>query len=278
MKELLQKKHSYFLFLIFIYSAAFPQNIDQTPKIRISGIIYNAKTIERVPFTHIIDMNKNRGTSADDNGNFNFSAHINDSIKFTAIGFNDFILVIKDSMKANSFVTIHLAPKTYMLETLDFYATDPMKGFYLRDIKRDTIRYGSKGMPGADYWNVTPSGGSGYISAFANLFNRHHKQEKKLSKILAVEERIKMENKAEIKRRKIIREKYNAELVQRITDLEGVELEKFIEEYKPTDLFILRSTVYEVALQIVNSYRDYRYENGLEVDISEILKRAKFKD
>jgi len=274
----LQKKLTYFLLLIFIYSAAFPQNIDQSPKIKISGIIYDAKTSERIPFTHIIDIKNNRGTSADDNGNFSFSAYVDDSIKFTAIGFHDFTLVVQDTMKTNAFITVYLSPKSYMLETLDFYANDPMKGFYLKDIKRDTIRYGSKGMPGAEYWNATPSGGTGYISAFANLFNRHHKEEKKLSKILAEENRIKMQNEAEKKRRISIQEKYNVELVQRITDLEGEELEKFIEEYKPTDLFILKSTAYEVALQIVNSYRDYRYENGLEVDISEILKRAKFKD
>jgi hypothetical protein len=271
-------KIPYIVLFLLIYSNVQSQNINQYSKIKITGIIYDAKTSERVPFAHIIDVKNNKGTSADDNGNFSFHCNLNDSIKFTAIGYEDFYLLAGDSIKSESFITVQLKPKSYLLETLDFYANDPMKGFYLKDIKRDTIRLGSKGMPGAGYWNASPSGGSGYISAFANLFNKHHKQEKKLRKILEEEERYNLEKEAEEIRRKTLEEKYNMDLVRHITDLKGVELEEFVEKYKPSDLFILRSTRYEIALQIVNSFREYRFENGLEVDVSEILKRAKFKD
>lgn len=261
-----------------MYSAAFSQHAGQSGEIRISGIIYDVSTSERVPFVHIIDVKRNKGTSADDNGNFVFSSNLQDSIKFTAIGYEDFYLVIDEIHRSEKFITVRLVPRTYLLQSLDFYANDPMKGFYLKDIERDTIRYMSKGYPGASYWNGTPGGGTGYITGFANLFNRHHKQEKKLGKILAEEERLEQLQKAEAERKLKLEEKYSPDLVQRITDLEGGELENFMTLYKPSDLFIMRSTQYEIALQIVNSYREYRHERGLEVDVSEILKRAKFKD
>lgn len=261
-----------------MFSSAYAQQNKQEGEIKINGIIYDAQTRERVPFAHIIDVKRFKGTSANDRGNFSFSCNLNDSIKFTAIGYEDFFLVVNDSLKHETYVSIHLIPKIYLLESLDFYANDPMKGFYLKDIEHDTIRYGSKGMPGAAYWNVTPSGGSGYISAFANLFNRHHKQEKKLGKILEAEERVQMQKEAEENRKRTLETRYNAELVSRITDLKGNELEKFIIQYKPSDRFIQVSTNYEITLQIVNSYREYRFENGMEVDVNEILRRAKFKD
>jgi hypothetical protein len=79
-------------------------------------------------------------------------------------------------------------------------------------------------------------------------------------------------------KQKTSEEKYNKELVNRITDLEGDALDEFILEFKPSRIFILRSTEYEIALQIVESYREYAYYNGLEVDMEEILRRAKFRD
>jgi hypothetical protein len=273
-----QKKILHIFLLLGMYSAAFSQHTGQSGEIKVSGIIYDANTSERVPFVHIIDVKRNKGTSANDTGNFSFSCNLQDSIKFTAIGYEDFYLVIDEAYRSDKFISVRLIPKTYLLQSLDFYANDPMKGFYLKDIERDTLRFGSKGYPGASYWNGTAGGGTGYITGFANLFNRHHKQEKKLGKILAEEERLEQLRNAEAEREKKLEEKYSTELVQRITDLEGEELENFMKFYKPSELFIMRSTEYEIALQIVNSFRDYRHERGLEVDVSEILKRAKFKD
>ena len=255
------------------------QDINLKEKIKIKGVIYDAKTSERIPFVHIIDVSLNTGTSADDNGNFSFATNRGDSIKFTAVGYSDFFIVLDDSIKNNSYQVIKLEPKAYLLESMDIYANDPMKGFYLKDIPRDTIRiYGNKGAPGASYWNVLPNGGSGYVEAFANLFSRRAKQEKKLGKILEEERMLKMQEEAELVKRKTSEEKYNATLVNRITDLQGEELESFIAEFKPSRNFILRATEYEIALQIVESYREYAYYNGLEVDMDEILKRAKFSD
>ena len=255
------------------------QDFTSNEKIKINGVIYDAKSSERIPFVHIIDISLNTGTSADDNGNFSFATNRGDSIKFTAVGYSDFFILLNDSIKNNSYQVIKLEPKAYLLESMDFYANDPMKGFYLKDIHRDTIRLGNtKGAPGASYWNVLPNGGGGYITAFANLFNDRAKQEKKLKKILEEERLLKMQEEAELVNRKTSEEKYNSKLVNRITDLEGQALENFIQEFKPSRGFILRATEYEIALQIVESYREYAYYNGLEVDMDEILKRAKFSD
>jgi len=255
------------------------QTKSNTQKIKISGIIYDDKSSERVPFVHIIDITRNSGTSADENGNFSITTIRGDTLKFTAVGYNDFIFILNDSIKDNSYHVIQLAPKAYLLESMDFYASDPMKGFYLKDIPRDTIRIGgNRGSPGGAYWNVLPNGGTGYITAFANLFNKRAKEEKKLREILEEERQLKLAEEEETIKQKSAEEKYNRELVNRITDLEGIALDEFIQEFKPSRGFILRATEYEIALQIVESFREYAFYNGLEVDMDEILRRAKFRD
>ena len=194
------------LFLPFLVNA---QDITSNEKVKIGGVIYDAKSSERIPFVHIIDISLNTGTSADDNGNFSFTTNRGDSIKYTAVGYSDYYMVLNDSIKNNSYQVIKLEPKAYLLESMDFYANDPMKGFYLKDIPRDTIRIGnSKGAPGAAYWNVLPNGGSGYITTFANLFNNRAKQEKKLRKILEEERMLKMQEEAEMAQRKTSKDKY----------------------------------------------------------------------
>lgn len=272
-------RYLYITIVLFLSSQiAFSQVEPKKKVIKVSGIIYDEKSSERVPFVHIIDITRNTGTSADDNGNFSFNTYKGDTIRFTAIGYSDQFLYL-DSLQNSEYLVIYLAPKSYLLESMDFYANDPMKGFYLKDIKRDTIRFGgSKGNPGAAYWNVLPSGGSGYITGFANLFNKHAKQEKKLKKILAEEQAILQQQQRETLTKKTMSEKYSVELVSYITNLTGRNLDYFMLEYRPSNGFIMRATDYDIALQIVESFRDYMYDNGLEVDMDEILRRAKFRD
>lgn len=249
----------------------------QSSRINLKGVIYDNKTSERIPYVHIIETGHHKGTAADNNGNFSISADLNDTLKFTAIGYEDYKLFISDSLRNGSYLVVRLNSRTYLLDNLNFYANDPMHGFYLKDIKRDTIHIaGAKGYSSAAL-SGTPAAG-GYITDFANLFNSHHRQEKKLAGILVTEELTRQEQQEKKKQDELINEKYSIELVKRITDLQGKKLEDFIEKYKPSNRFILRATKYEIALQIVNSYRDYRFENGLEVDMNEILRRAKFKN
>ena len=267
------------VFILLGTGFAFSQEAPPKKVIKVSGIIYDEKSSERIPFVHIIDVTRNTGTSADDNGNFSFNTYQGDSIRFTAIGYSDQYLHLHDSLKNSEYLVIYLSPKAYLLESMDIYANNPMKGFYLSDFPRDTIRMGgSKGSPGAAYWNVLPNGGSGYITGLANLFNRHAKQEKKLKKILAEEQAIQQQQQRENLTKRTVSEKYNVELVSYITNLTGKNLDYFMEVYRPSNGFIVRATDYDIALQIVESFRDYMYDNGLEVDMDEILRRAKFRD
>ena len=270
--------HIIVLCILFSKSVLGQVSVDEN-RINISGVIYDEKSSDRIPFVHIIDITRNRGTNADDNGNFSLNTFRGDSLKFTAIGYSDCYVYLADTLMNHAYIVVNLTPKSYLLEGLDYYANDPMKGFYLKDIERDTIRIGgSKGMPGAAYWNGTPSAGGGYVTAFANLFNNHAKQEKKLAKILEEKTARQQQEFLAKKEERTVEDKYSRELVHFITDLVGPDLDYFISVYKPSKMFILRSTEYEIALQIVESYRDYQYENGFEVDIEEILRRAKFKD
>ncbi len=140
----------------------------------------------------------------------------------------------------------------------------------------------SNGQSGKDDWLTQMLGAkpiaSGYITSFANQFNRHARQEKKLGQIFAADN-----SAIAVKNHKdsldmVVHARYNSMVVGRITDLMGNELDNFIREYKPSDIFIMSASEYDLTLQIVTSFRDYREKHGLEVDMEEILRRAIFKN
>ena len=93
-------------------------------RINISGVIYDEKSSERIPFVHIIDITRSRGTNADDNGNFSFSTFRGDSLKFTAVGYSDYFIYLQDTLPGNYYAVVKLAPKSYLLEGLDYYANE----------------------------------------------------------------------------------------------------------------------------------------------------------
>ncbi len=272
---------SFITIILFTLTAAFA--IAQTPEkdnpVRITGRILNSKTFEPVSFANMLDITRSTGTSADENGSLSFVIDKSDTMRFTAVGYEDAYLCLKDSVQKNSyFISVWMKPKAYLLQEVDIYANDPMAGF-----RRDTTHTTKYQFSSGQYGQVsndqgTGTGGSGYITDFANLFNRHHKEEVKLNKILAKQNEEKEAKFRHDSIQMMVNARYNKIVVARITNLTGGDLDEFIKEYRPSDLFILTATDYNFALQIVNSFYDYQKKHGLQVDLDEVLRRAVFKN
>ncbi len=82
------------------------------------------------------------------------------------------------------------------------------------------------------------------ISLLYNSFSKRAKSEKKLASLTQSDNRA-----------NIMKQKYNRELVKRLTGLkEGEKLEDFLEYCEPSFEFILKSSDYEVAMLIIKRY------------------------
>ncbi len=259
------------LILFLFFSEAYAQ---ESP-IKVTGKVLNEKSMEPVSFANLVDITRNTGTSANENGELAFIINKSDTMKITAVGYEDTFICLRDSTsKRIYYLTIRLKPKAYLLQEVDIYANNPMAGFR-RDTTHTTKYQFSIGQvaPGAETESA-----SGYITAFADLFNRHAREEKKLNKILTAETKVQLAKNYHDSVQMVVNARYNKLVVGRITNLKGDDLDEFIREYRPSDIFILTASNYDFALQIVNSFYDFQKKHGLQVDIDEILRKAVFKN
>ncbi|HLF33382.1 MAG TPA: carboxypeptidase-like regulatory domain-containing protein [Cyclobacteriaceae bacterium] len=267
------------LIILFVSENIIAQDQTGVKPVRITGKVMNSRTREPVPFAHIVNASRNTGTATGETGEFSIVTGRHDSLKFTAIGFEDKIIFLRDSSDLSLlYFSIYLEPRSYLLEEVDIYANDPMDGFRRDTTQSTRYRFSlGKDDPMTMELGAKPIA-SGYITAFANQFNRHERQEKKLERIFDEQHsEIQTRNRAD-SLAMVINARYNSLVVSRITDLQGNELDSFIKEYRPSDIFILSASEYDFALQIVTSFRDYREKHGLEVDMEEVLRRAIFKN
>lgn len=114
------KKYFLFFFLLF-FSATLSLAQDEAISrdvIQFSGVILDGDSLQPVPFTTIIVLQRNTGTTADANGIFSFAAQTGDSIRFSSIGFKDAFFVIPDTMHTSKYSLIQLmSTDTLLLRT-----------------------------------------------------------------------------------------------------------------------------------------------------------------
>ena len=115
------KKSLLLLFVALIGFASVSIAQEETEKAKIiqfSGVILDSDSLQPVPFTTIIVMQRHTGTTADANGIFSFAAQEGDSIHFSSVGFKDAYFVIPDTMSTSKYSLIQLmSTDTLLLRT-----------------------------------------------------------------------------------------------------------------------------------------------------------------
>ena len=108
-----------FVTLLGFASFSFAQEGDNQAKIiQFSGVILDSDSLQPVPFTTIMVMQRHTGTTADANGIFSFAAQEGDSIKFTSVGFKEAYFIIPDTMTTSKYSLIQLmSTDTLLLRT-----------------------------------------------------------------------------------------------------------------------------------------------------------------
>jgi len=250
------------------------QEFDGIERVRIIGSIVDDSTGNPVPYAHIIDAKLNKGASADNKGDFNLIVDSFDTLKITAIGYKDFYLTpyrIEGNEEVE--IQIRLIPTAYQLEELDFYSEDPKKKFF-RD-QGQTKSYPINVGKGADYNNPNASAAmTGYVTAFANLFNNHAQQEKKLAKIKEEENRLQIEARKD----QIIAKRYGKENISNMTGLSQEDATRYKDEFPLSNRFVLEASEYEFLAVVMRNLRDYKFRHKMDLDIQDILDRAVFAD
>ena len=104
-----------FLFIISLSVSAAAQEETRKEIVQFSGVILDGDSLQPIPFTSIVVLQRKSGTSADPNGIFSFAAQTGDSIRFSTMGFKDAIFVIPDTLQTNKYSLIQLMSSDTML-------------------------------------------------------------------------------------------------------------------------------------------------------------------
>lgn len=98
------------------------KSIKKNNLIQFSGVVVEGDSLRPVPYTSIIVKNSYHGTISDYFGYFSFVAASNDTIEFSAIGFNTSYYVIPDTLSSYTYSLIQVLRKdTIYLKTTEVY-------------------------------------------------------------------------------------------------------------------------------------------------------------
>lgn len=134
------------------------QNVQwQDPKtktndlIQFSGVVVEGDSLRAVPYTSIIVKNTSRGTISDFYGYFSFVAKKNDTIQFTAIGYNSAEYIIPDTLTTYTYSLIQvLRSDTVYLKTIEIFpwpSKEQFKSAFLNlDLPADDYTRAAKNM------------------------------------------------------------------------------------------------------------------------------------
>lgn len=76
--------------------------------IQFSGVVIEGDSLRPVPYASIIVRKSNRGTVSDYFGYFSFVAQKMDTIEFSAIGYQDAVFIIPDTLSTNKYSLIQV--------------------------------------------------------------------------------------------------------------------------------------------------------------------------
>jgi hypothetical protein len=246
--------------LLFIVITCFQLNAQGQQKlIRITGHVTTAEDTSAIAYAHVLNLTYPSGTFCDQAGNFSLVCHYGDTLKFSAVGYeNDYFATRSlDFTKTEHFVRIRLAISFYMLPSVTILPYSSVAGLKRafqattlsdKDLQNIALRKKMKIKP--DEVGGIPSYGislSGIVTGIYNLFSKEAKTRKKYGKVLHGENV-----------NTFIERRYNAQVVARII---GKDDHKLINDFMKqcrfsTDFFFVASD-YDLYLAIKQNWLNY---------------------
>jgi len=187
---------------------------------------------------HVINKTQNTGTITDANGEFKITAYINDSITFSAIGYEKITIALEVFMY-NYGHTIILKPQAY---DLDEVTITPYRLNFAPITKWEIY---TPPLPNQGGINLLPTD----VSPITALYNRYSTEGKQKRHYKSV-----IDETAEFI---LIGEKFNGEMVSQITGLKDDELVKFMSFCNFSNDFILNYSPETIRRTIRKKYAEY---------------------
>ncbi|MGK7389862.1 MAG: carboxypeptidase-like regulatory domain-containing protein [Candidatus Cyclobacteriaceae bacterium M2_1C_046] len=246
-------------FLLFISLIAITLSASAQEDVKVKGRISDQASNEPVPYVNIINKVTGKGTFSNIYGNFSIAVKAGDTLIFSAVGFGKHSMVITQQLK-EVYIEIKLSSEAMELRPVRVFAYRDLESLKRAIINLETPLQESEGValnlpgitptPPINHDGITGTGVAinGMLSGAINKLG-HNKEYNELQKLRKIKE--------ENDRSKMAQVKYNAEIVNEWTSLEGKKLKSFMEFCKLSDDFIIESTTYELAVVVQQCLRDF---------------------
>lgn len=235
------KKTLYLLFFLFLFAGKlFAQ--EKT----VQGIVFDRDSKQRLTRVYIYNTTTGKGFYNNSKGEFSTTARSGDLMVAALQGYNvDTIRVGEQNtvlfyLKNNSILLREVkitdslkSPKGQLAETKKEY-----KDAYTKGTVKDVFTQGGS----------SGNGGAGLsINALYNLLSREGRNARQLQRIIERDYHEAM-----------IDYRYNYNLVNSVTGLQGEKLQDFIQQYRPSYNFVIEANDYELIKFIRQSYETYQ--------------------
>jgi hypothetical protein len=232
-------------------------------RVVVKGRVMDLVTSQPLENTCIHNLSSGVMAFCNTNGDFAVLAKKTDTLIVSQVGYELEMLILTDSLlAAKERLSVWLVVRAFMLRNVTIYAMKPYP-LFIKDITKATP---SKkiDVPGIE---ISPYEKANYdvnqgnllrgtplaspITALYDRFSRKAKMDRMYAELV--------QNQDEVFR---LPKKYNSEIVQRLTKLEGEQLEEFMVYCSFTYYTLVVSTDQEIEQMIVAKYNQYKKENG----------------
>ena len=271
----MNKYLSYVILLIILYPTWLVAQDEG--KVVIEGMVIDADSAQALPSVHLRIRNTALGGVSGEDGRFKTRINPTDSLVFSSVGYQPFLLVPTDSTPESLIhLVIRMQPQTTMLEEVKIKEYIDITKYIRRDIDSTVDMRRPKGTPLFErptpqarksvQLSAGPGGATleGAVTAFANLFSSEYQQQKKVKELLAIEE-------AHTRQQTIkeaMTERYQA-LVLTAANLSPTDLRSFTDAYMPYPMAMTEMSDYQVMEGIVLSLKKFESKEAFLDDLLE---------
>ena len=249
-------KYFVVFFLLILSSTAFSQVIE--PGQTVTGTIINDNTKFPLPNVNIININKVKGTTTDDKGNFVLAVSVNDTLHITSIGFQSLRIKVTNDWVRTKTTTIQLTEKAYALEEV-IVGRYNLTGYLEVDSKlipiHENYRYSINGLTeGYETGEYSPNAFGKVMGSIFNpadaLYNFFGKKPTELKRL--------KEMKKDDTVRNLLETKFDRETIAVLLGIDKKEIAEILERCNYSESFVRTANDLQILDAISSCYEEYK--------------------
>lgn len=249
-------KYFVVFFFLILSSTTFAQVIE--PVQTVTGTIINDNTKFPLPNVNIININKVRGTTTDEKGNFELAVSVNDTLHITIIGFQSLRIKVTNDWIKNKTTKIQLTERAYALEEV-VVGHYNLTGYIEVDSKlipvKENYRYSISGLTeGYEVGDTSPNAFGKVMGSIFNpadaLYNFFGKKPYELKRL--------KEMKKDDTVRTLLETKYDRETVAVLLGVDKKDIAEILERCNYSESFVKTANDLQILDAISACYEEYK--------------------